>query len=628
MRTRPSSRILLVGLLGLLSTASVITFFTACRGIAQQPAAKQQSLPDGLRHVPPDAMGFIHFRAGDFLKTEVGKSLLAELRKDREASKGLKKIEQTVGVEAADIDTVTLIMLAPGPRSPFDGPGRPIYPRGSKYDFKDFKDKMPLPPPGLEKDGIKDKAKEIEKEKLLFEAEKPAGKESPVVYQPIQRHMHDSDEFGFGEFPEFGGPLVIVTSTKPLDRKKMLRSQLFGPKAIDVYGPPQDPSVLFLSDRSVLLGMSWDIGRYSEAMARKTEPKNQPMKSALALGAESHLIVAGGHVPENVRRMLFMPFNMDMRELAPLSPLLMTEAGLALDFGNSLEMKLQFNAPTDASALNAEQAVKSLKVMAELALEKSQEGGESGGWKLQLEKAIAKALADVRIEKKDTTVSAQIKLDVSPAVVKHFSNEIVTHFRHSGDRTRSVNNLKQIGLALHSHHDVYKRMPAAGIGDRDGKPLLSWRVAILPFIEQQQLYQQFDLNQPWDHPTNKKLIAKMPAIYMVPGADAKEGETNYRVFVGPNTMFGERMGVRFTDVTDGTSNTFMVVEARDATIWTKPDDLPFDGKGALPKLGVTGDGFNALLADGSVRFVRPTVPEDVIRTWIIRNSGQIRQPID
>ena len=65
-------------------------------------------------------------------------------------------------------------------------------------------------------------------------------------------------------------------------------------------------------------------------------------------------------------------------------------------------------------------------------------------------------------------------------------------------------------------------------------------MAILPYIDENPLYQQFDLTKSWDHPTNKKLIAKMPAVYMVPGADTKEGETNYRVLVGPTTMFEPR----------------------------------------------------------------------------------------
>ncbi len=624
MRLRFSSRAVLIGLAGLFLTASVATFMTAILGIAQQPEAKP-TLPDGLRHVPLDAMGFVHFRVGDFLKSDLGKQLLTELRKDREASKGLKKIEQTLGIEAADLDSVTLLMLPMSPHSPFDGPGgspfldrkRPIYRDRDKPFRIEF-----------EKDMIKDGAKDKDKDKPRLEEAKPGIKESPVLFQPGFEPMHAHDVNDFGNYPATSGPLVIVTSTKALDRKKILRTQLFGAQPRDIYGPPPDPAMLFLSDRSVMIGMPLEVAWYSEVIARKADPKAQPMRSALALGTEPHLIVAGGHVPVDVRRMYLSPYMPDLRALAVLSPLFQTEAGLTLDFGAGIDLKLQFNAPNDASAGNVEQAVKTLRVMAELALEKSQEAGEAGGWKLQLEKAIAKALADVKIEQKGTLVRAQLKMEVGPAVVKHFSKEIVANFRLRGDRTQSVNNLKQIGLALHAHHDVFKRLPAAGIGDRDGKPLLSWRVAILPFIEQQPLYQLFDLNQPWDHPTNKKLIARMPAIYAVPGAETKEGETNYRVLVGPDTMFPPRMGVRFADVTDGTSNTIMAVEAREATIWTKPDDLPFDPKGPLPKFGVTPDGFNVLFADGSVRFVRPTVPEEVLRAYITRNGGEVVPPLD
>src|SRR6516225_1238118 len=103
MRMHPLSRAMLgCGLVFLLS---------ACLGIAQQHE-KQPPLPEGLRHVPPDAMGFIHFRIGDFLKSTLGKGLLQELRQDREASKGMKVIEQTLGVEPADLESITLLVLA------------------------------------------------------------------------------------------------------------------------------------------------------------------------------------------------------------------------------------------------------------------------------------------------------------------------------------------------------------------------------------------------------------------------------------------------------------------------------------------------------------------------------------
>src|SRR5262249_55986966 len=123
MRMHPVSRAILGCTVGLL--------VTACNCIAQQPEPKQPPLPEGMRHVPPDAMGFVHVRAGDFLKSAIGKTLLQELRKDPEAAKGLKKIVQTLGIEVGDLESVTLLMLTPPSRmqmNPWDGPPRrPIY---------------------------------------------------------------------------------------------------------------------------------------------------------------------------------------------------------------------------------------------------------------------------------------------------------------------------------------------------------------------------------------------------------------------------------------------------------------------------------------------------------------------
>src|ERR1019366_5324763 len=118
-----------------------------------------------------------------------------------------------------------------------------------------------------------------------------------------------------------------------------------------------------------------------------------------------------------------------------------------------------------------------------------------------------------------------------------------------------VNTLKQISLAAMGYHDANKRYPAAGvssINDPMGKPLLSWRVAILPYIDQGPLYNQFDLAQSWDSPHNKKLIAKMPRVYVLPGTEAKEGETHYRVLVGPGTVFEIGARVTMVGITDGT----------------------------------------------------------------------------
>src|ERR1700704_2436852 len=150
----------------------------------------------------------------------------------------------------------------------------------------------------------------------------------------------------------------------------------------------------------------------------------------------------------------------------------------------------------------------------------------------------------------------------------------VQKVREAAARTQSVNNLKQIGLAMHNFHDSCKKFSSAAICDAAGKPLLSWRVAILPFIEQQQLYRQFKLDEPWDSDHNRKLISAMPRIYAIAGVtNPGDTKTHYRVFYGNGALFDLRKGPRFTDVTDGLSNTLMIVEAAEGVEWAKPDDL-------------------------------------------------------
>jgi len=163
---------------------------------------------------------------------------------------------------------------------------------------------------------------------------------------------------------------------------------------------------------------------------------------------------------------------------------------------------------------------------------------------------------------------------------------------------------------------------------------LSWRVAILPYLDEQPLYSEFDLTKPWDDPHNLKLVARMPKVYMIPGFTAKEGMTHYRTLVGPGTALeplkspgGKLIGRNLLQFLDGTSNVIMAVEARDPTIWTKPDDLIYEPKGPLPKFGVVPAGFNAAFGDGTVRFIDAKTPEDVLRPYLTCNNGVSRQPL-
>jgi hypothetical protein len=186
----------------------------------------------------------------------------------------------------------------------------------------------------------------------------------------------------------------------------------------------------------------------------------------------------------------------------------------------------------------------------------------------------------------------------------------------------SANNLKQIGLAIHSFHDATGSFP--NNTRQNDKPLLSWRVQILPYLGEQDLYKQFNLAEPWDSEANKKFIEKMPKVLAPIRVKGKAGETYYRGFEGPGAVFEKGLNIRIASITDGTSNTALVVEAGEPVVWTKPDDLPFDPAKDLPKLGGLFDGeFNLLLCDGSVHRVRKDFDAATMKLVIQRADGNV-----
>jgi hypothetical protein len=198
--------------------------------------------------------------------------------------------------------------------------------------------------------------------------------------------------------------------------------------------------------------------------------------------------------------------------------------------------------------------------------------------------------------------------------------------REAARRMQSTNNLKQIGLSMHNYLQANKTFPAAYTVDKSGKPLLSWRVLILPYLEQNDLYKEFHLDEPWDSEHNKKLIARMSAVYGNPNsAVAGGGKTNYLAPRGDKTIFANDKGTKISDVTDGTSNTIVTLEVPDneAVVWTKPDDFKYDENAPMKGLlGMRTNGFIAGLADGSVRFFMLPLDPTVVKAMFTRNGGE------
>ncbi|HEX3316082.1 MAG TPA: DUF1559 domain-containing protein [Gemmataceae bacterium] len=185
------------------------------------------------------------------------------------------------------------------------------------------------------------------------------------------------------------------------------------------------------------------------------------------------------------------------------------------------------------------------------------------------------------------------------------------------------NNLKQLGLAMFNYSQEHRGLPPAAICDKEGKPLLSWRVAILPYLEQGGLQKQFKLDEPWDSPANKKLIERMPRVF--DSFSDKTGETNYRVFFGGGALFDLKQKTPIRQITDGTSNTFLIVETAESVPWTAPQEIEYGAKKALPKLGVGRRAvvFGVAFADGAVRRLPTTLAETKLRAGITKAGGEI-----
>ncbi|HTN77576.1 MAG TPA: DUF1559 domain-containing protein, partial [Pirellulaceae bacterium] len=179
-------------------------------------------------------------------------------------------------------------------------------------------------------------------------------------------------------------------------------------------------------------------------------------------------------------------------------------------------------------------------------------------------------------------------------------------------------------------HDTYTELPPhrGAKFDKAGKPLLSWRVYILPFIEEQELFERFHLDEPWDSEHNKPLAELMPRVLRNSNVklDSK-AHTTYVLPINAKSMFDGKTGISFGDVTDGLSNTIMVLEVspEKAVVWTKPDDWevntdkPLEGLGALTDQGVW-----VLLGDGSVQQILPQADPAEFLKMLLRND---RQPI-
>ena len=172
------------------------------------------------------------------------------------------------------------------------------------------------------------------------------------------------------------------------------------------------------------------------------------------------------------------------------------------------------------------------------------------------------------------------------------------------------NNLQNIAQALHNYHAEHGSFPPAYVADEKGRPIHSWRVLILPYMEESRLYEKYRFDEPWDGPNNRKLASQMPALFRCPSHRYQDDEfhTSYVAIVGPNSVFPGPDATRLEDISADLKETMLVADVNQRAVhWMSPDDLsPDELLEEIARIGEDtnhADGVRAVFADTSVRLL-------------------------
>ena len=477
---------------------------------------------------------------------------------------------------------------------------------------------------------------------LLAEIRKTAGKDVDKLVEFIDKELGipipqiESGTFFYPTMPAGPGDetvfVAIFTTAKPYDKDKLMtkvRAKEAKVKDGMVELDSRNEKKLYLkfaNETTFVVLHETLVEKFSKGPIR--DDKAGIMTDALKLARDKHQFVLSldfKQLPNEI-------FTNAPDELKPFLPLLKSKSAVLVGDLKDKELKLALNFRCD-NADAAKEAEESFKLLMKLAadglveVQADKNAIKELGFLMPLLKELEKTVKNVKIvregDRLETAASIKLEFAVGQAVAA-----LVKKINDESTRAERTNNLRQIGIAMHNYHDTYQGFPAAAICDKKGKPLLSWRVSILPYIEHGDLYKQFKLDEPWDSEHNKKLIEKMPKIYALTGVN-NPGKTHFRVFTGGGAVFDVIQTSKLQEIADGTSNTLMVVESAEPVIWTKPEDLEFDPEKPIAKLlRFVDDRTVVAFCDGSVRFLKKTLPEKSWSYLIQKNDGNVIPDLD
>ncbi len=472
-------------------------------------------------------------------------------------------------------------------------------------------------------------ADEIESFQVLFlNGPKPAGRPGPPFSAP---------------------PILVLHTTKPQDWNKVAGKFVGNPEIAEFEGQkytrtksaPVGAVFCTINDRTIVIGPEADLKSF--LLASKGKPIAHKWDKAWSKVVKGQLAAAVDPAPFAA----FIPRNATpgspqaalASQFGMFSPMIDQATGYAkgIDLEKGMAVDLVVTTPDAASAKSVEETLSALLTLGKNAAKglrqqaaADQGPGEGQLLALMLDLGVPLLNSTKILHPEETVVEFQMNTDKDTASTVKIIVPAIMAARATARQAQDMNNMKQIGLAMHNFHASNNHLPPAVLTDKPGKIPYSWRVAILPYIDQQALYDQYDFSEPWDGPKNKKLLEKIPAIYQHPLERGKSFNTSYYVPTGDVTLFppGDA-GIGFEKVLDGTSITIMTIEAKLNVPWTKPEDFPvnIDLKNPnqpapviptyTPNLIMVGWG------DGGVRGLPTTINSQTLRALFTRAAGEV-----
>lgn len=473
--------------------------------------------------------------------------------------------------------------------------------------------------------------------------------------------------------PEAVSALLLVTTKTPYDRLRIMQALGHREKTYRrnwyYFNEELWSGLVLLDDRTFAIGSEDAVCQYLD---RLRSPSGGPLQAALEQGARNAHVLVGlnARLLANDQPFKSLP--------PPLRPLLECQCGtVALQLDKELQLNVSLHYPQEAQARTGEQSLRAALNLMLLALatpiqelEKQLAGSGDGGAVTEVPekffylvglgmlREIESLLKSAPIERTGAVVQLPLKYRASdPAKLMLVSpmgifalgtnatrtfNEVAMQIGQQAGKAEKKSpeeeHLRQLAAALDRYHEAKGAYPPAAICDAAGRPLLSWRVALLPYVGEEALYREFRLDEPWDSLHNKRLLKRIPKTFQQPNSPnafwvRTKGKTRDLVFTGPNTLFDGKQGTKKSQV-PAKAALVVLADGERAVYWSKPGELAFEAGKPLPSLFAPASRFgfsqnrpvHAILGDGTFRTIARTIDEKDLRELIQRDPAAKSAP--